>query len=58
MKKNSKTIKTDGPNENIIKVLTELLNYYQLIKSEWRIVSYQKAISAIRRYKKTKKDKK
>jgi DNA polymerase/3'-5' exonuclease PolX len=50
MKKNSKTIKTDGPNENIIKVLTELLNYYQLIKSEWRIVSYQKAISAIRRY--------
>jgi len=49
MRKNSKTVKEDGPNEDIIKLLSELLNYYQLIKSEWRIVSYQKAISAIRR---------
>ncbi|ORX83632.1 Nucleotidyltransferase [Anaeromyces robustus] len=50
MRKNSKTEKVKGPNDDIIEILTELLNYYQLIKSEWRMMSYQKAISAIKRY--------
>jgi len=50
MKKNSKDETVAGPNDDIIKVLTEILNYYQLIKSEWRIVSYQKAIAAIKRF--------
>ncbi|EXX61016.1 Pol4p [Rhizophagus irregularis DAOM 197198w] len=42
----------NNPNKLIIEKLQVLLDHYTRMKDEWRILSYRKAISAIKKYKK------
>ncbi|CAN6652703.1 hypothetical protein TRVA0_026S00540 [Trichomonascus vanleenenianus] len=39
---------SDSPNEHIIKIFTELMQHYEDIDDEWRMMSYRKAIATLK----------
>ncbi|KAL1642382.1 hypothetical protein SLS58_005456 [Diplodia intermedia] len=49
MKKNDGKTSDTNPNARTIEVLTEMGNYYEQIKDEWRSRAYRKAISVLRK---------
>ncbi|KKY17607.1 putative dna polymerase pol4 [Diplodia seriata] len=49
MKKNDGKTNDTNPNARTIEVLTEMGNYYEQIKDEWRSRAYRKAISVLRK---------
>ncbi|OJD37932.1 dna polymerase pol4 [Diplodia corticola] len=49
MKKNDGKTSETNPNSRTIEVLTEMGNYYEQTKDEWRSRAYRKAISVLRK---------